>query len=711
MAKSIPPPKLRPFIHLGFDYDAERVTGKQAYADCTFCGSVNKLYINVDEGLWSCKSGKCQLEGNLNTFIQLWYDTRCENDDSALEQAMWSGLEKDRKLPQWLMKREGVVRYDKTWYIPIRNAKGNIVGLRYYIQGQGIKGLAEIDANLFGMELLADDSYSKDTIYLCEGEWDTIAMRVFLEENRVEGVAVGVPGAGVWKDSWGDMMIGRPVVICYDHDTAGLKGLGRVWGRLLPKSSKLECIVWPESLPQGYDVRDFVTGGGKWHEFSELVGKYVSEEDRHKQIQEQEKTIPKGSLSDRPKFSTVVEVFKDHLHMSEDMVTALRIIFATVLANSIQGDPLWIHIVSPPGTAKTELLLPLSGCPSCYFTSTLTTHSLVSGFVTQGGGDPSLLPLLNGKTFVLKDFTEILSMPKPMKDEIYGTLRGAYDGRVQKHYGNGLQRDYEVRFNMISGVTHAIFGERTTSLGERFLVFHLVKGVGNQDKDSIRAAIHNVGKESSIRHDLHNIVRQFVEVEVKPESIPVMPEEMIDKIIALSSLVAMLRATVEKSYSPGGHERMLYRPQHEMGTRLGKQLSKLAYGLSLVNTPPSLGEKEYEIVTRVALDTCVGLNLEAVAYIVSNPGQLIEEIAEAISIPITTLREQLEDMSMLNIVWKERIPNPIGKGAPRYLYHPVDAIVRYWKDARLDVSDDIKALPETREINRSVRRVRRVSDP
>lgn len=702
------PLKLRPFITLGFDYHENRVAGEEAFGDCPLCGGKGKFYVNVKTGQWDCKAGSCGLRGNLYTFVKEWYEDRFEEQNLPQMANSWKALSTDRKLTVDQLMDAGIVYDGEAWYIPVRNPAGNVINLRRYTIGGGLRGLAEIDTQIFGQEILSQDKRLKEPVFLCEGEWDAIALRIFLEREKKEGVVIGAPGAGLWKDAWTDPLVARDIIICYDHDSAGVKGKQRVWQKIYKKVKEIRHLNWPDQLPEGFDVRDFVTRDGTWEEFLELMLPYVSDEKRNSLNEERVSgaDMPPLMNPNRPSFHQVVEMFSQHLHMSSDMKVALRVIFAVVLSNQIKGDPLWLHVVSPPGTAKTELLMPLSGCASCYFASTLTSHSLVSGFVAQGGTDPSLLPKLDGKTFVLKDWTEILNMPKVEKDQIYGTLRGAYDGSVEKLFGNGLNRSYKVRFNMISGVTHSVFGERSASLGERFLLFHLVKGVGFSAKDSIRAAIRNVGKEGSVRVELQDIVRSFVEVKVNPDEVPAMPEWMEDRIIALSSIVAILRATVEKTYNTGS-EKILYRPQHEMGTRLAKQLSKLAYGLSLVNNPPALDEPEYEIVCRVALDTCVGFNLECIGHLVEHGGTAIEDLCNALSLPMSTLRDQLDDMAMLGAIRKEKIPNPFGRGAPFYIYHASDLIRAYWIEAGLVKSPVVEALPDTREITRTIKRVRR----
>jgi len=694
------PPKLRPFIALGFEYHADNHAGDEYYGDCLFCGGRKKLYINAATGQWDCKAGSCGLNGNTYTFLAEWYKMYHLPITTPIPEWL-AELAASRHLPPQVLQQTGVVHDGVHWYIPIYNGHGKIVNFRRCGEDFKLESIWGLELSIWNLSALLDLEKSCEPVYICEGEWDAIALRHLLETANEVGCVIGVPGAGVWKERWSEYVSGRTVICCYDHDLGGVKGTDRLSGKLAGHATQFLHLKWPESLPNKFDVRDFVVAGGTYEELQSLVTTYVSEADINEQAEQAAhiESLPPPDSTDRPTFEEVLAVFRQHLKMSDDMVTGLKLIFAVVLSNQIGGDPLWMHIVSPPGTAKTELLMPLSGCPSCYFASTLTAHSLVSGFATRGGGDPSLLPKLNKKTFVLKDFTEILNLPSTQRDEIYGTLRGAYDGSVTKHYGNGLVRNYEVQFNMISGVTHAVFGERTAALGERFLMFHLVKGVGhNPNADAaIRTAIGNVGHEIGMREGLHEIVQRFVEVKIDPYSLPTMPEWLITKIVALASLVGILRANVNRAWS-GGQEKLQYRPQHEMGTRIGKQLTKLTYGLSLLSHVPKLDEDNYAIVSRVALDTCVGFNLEAVAAFCNDGDFFIEPLCEKLDIPLTTLRDQLEDLYLLGAVTKTRTENPFGRGAPRYLYGATDHVANLWEAAGLK-----KVTPPTKP---SIRRVK-----
>lgn len=115
---------------------------------------------------------------------------------------------------------------------------------------------------------------------------------------------------------------------------------------------------------------------------------------------------------------------------------AVDVLMATAIAIYLPGDPLWLYYVGPPGGTKTESLRALKG-PRVVSLSSLTPQTLISGYK----GDPEkvdLLPKLDGKLLVIKDFTSILSKKPEDAAAIFADLREAYDGYLEKSFGSGV---------------------------------------------------------------------------------------------------------------------------------------------------------------------------------------------------------------------------------------------------------------------------------
>jgi hypothetical protein len=307
----------------------------------------------------------------------------------------------------------------------------------------------------------------------------------------------------------------------------------------------------------------------------------------------------------------------------------------------------------------------LHSCPECIVKSTLTPHSLVSGFRTPDGKDPSLIPQLNGKVFVLKDFTEVQEMNHTARDEVYSVLRGAYDGIVEKDFGNGIKRKYEpCHFSMLAGTTHHIQAERRTALGERFIMYRM-RDSAIAASVSIRAAMSNVGEEGAMRTELQTAARDFLEQDFKIEA-KLSPRD-IDKIVALAQLCGLLRGQVTKDFRG---EIIQYRPESEVGTRLAKQLKKLAISLQSLTGGTTLNRDTMRIVERVALDTSTDFDASIYKTVGASgkEGLTVQELVDKLGIPKTTLKDKVDDMELMGVLRHDRYSNEAGRGAPVYKY-------------------------------------------
>jgi hypothetical protein len=276
-------------------------------------------------------------------------------------------------------------------------------------------------------------------------------------------------------------------------------------------------------------------------------------------------------------------------------------------------------------------------------------------------------------------------MPRDDKERVFSTLRGAYDGSAYREYGNGQVRNYpNLHFNLLMGVTQKIYEERTSTLGERALFMHVVRGNNYESDDPIMAAMENIasGKQKMIDKELSEIAKAFLDVDITEDDIPEVSLEYKHRIRGLAQLVSRLRACVARDNFRD--RKLLLRPQPEMGTRLAAQLYKLLIGLAMINVPVKITEEEMRIVTRVALDTCIGFNLEAMTAIIEEPGLTISELCEVCQLKTTTLRDQLDDLGELGAVYtKNAETDGEGRGRPPVLYYPTKELVRMWETSGL----------------------------
>lgn len=333
----------------------------------------------------------------------------------------------------------------------------------------------------------------------------------------------------------------------------------------------------------------------------------------------------------------------------------IDIVLATAIGEKIPGDPLWIYLIAPPGGCKSELLRALRDGEMFYHLSNLTPQTFVSGLMVGEGKErrkvEDLLPQLNRKSLIIKDFTVILEKSRDERKEIISQLRDIYDGQYSKKFGSIDKKiTYNSRFGLIAGVTPAIdrHWKIEQQLGERFL-----KVRWNENLDLVtRKAEQNEGKEEQMREEISKAVMDFLS-RLNIHEVKVTGNH-IEYIINLAKLVALGRTpvAVKNYYSDFSFENI---PISERPTRLVKQLKKLLKCLCIVRGHPEPTNFDIQTIKRVALD-CIPQDrliiLKAIAegeYETLN-GLSFTSICNKTKIPKSTLHKILQQLYRLDLI-------------------------------------------------------------
>ncbi|TXH48322.1 MAG: hypothetical protein E6Q97_25005 [Desulfurellales bacterium] len=661
-------PEIRVFESHGVEFTGQR--GDEFYGNCPFSGKAGKFYVNRKTWLWDSKSAG--MSGNLQTFLSEMSNEYHEDIDVD----ELAALAADRHLPEEAFKGWSVGWTGSRYTIPVLDYNDKIQDIRMYnLKKHRMLGTAGCKVGLIGAHLLK--KRKSEVVYLCEGEWDAIALNWLLRKLKQDGAVVGVPGAGTFKREWAEWLRGRAVITLYDHDDPGIEGEHRAVKMLSGVVKSFEHIHWPESLPSGFDVRDWIVYGIKKKTLDLCLQRLwslrkASVRSTGAQVQvaktESGKKIilignaekaPRSRPAKVPTLQDVHACYRKWLHLPS--TDAIDVMLATALSETMDGPPVWMFLVAPPGGAKTITLAGLTEYERTYSTSSLTAHSLISGHGKPNMPDPSLIPRLDGKILVIKDFTSILGMRDNEKEEIFGILRDAYDGKCGKVFGTGLERNYKSRFTIVAAVTPSIYeiGSRHAALGERFLKYVMGDNLNHhQEEEIISMAIENVDRDSQIKDEIAGITADFLQFGFGSPELPELSNDLHRRIIALAQLGARLRGTVSRD---AFHEGMMTgRPFAEVGSRLGIQLAKIARALAMVRKKKQVTREEYLVVRKILLDTVSQRTEDIVRALHDAGGQLTaEELSTKTHYPMTTVRRLLEDMSLLKIVYRQ---GSIGSG-------------------------------------------------
>jgi len=335
-----------------------------------------------------------------------------------------------------------------------------------------------------------------------------------------------------------------------------------------------------------------------------------------------------------------VATFRRWLHM--DDADSLLATLGAVAANNLEGDPVWLLLVGPPGGGKSEILNSLSGLPFTRTAGTLTEASLLSGTPKKDHGQAARGGLLReiGEfgIIVAKDFGSILSMNRDARAQTLAALREVYDGSWTRLVGTdgGRSLEWEGKVGFVGGVTptidrhHAVMG----AMGERFMLYRLP----DVDADlQARRALSHAGKEKKMRREIADAVTALIESQRKTEAD--LEEAETDRLIALATLVVRARSAVERDNYSREIELV---PGSEAPTRLPVALSLLLGGMHSIGVPKA---DAWRVLTKVGLDSIPALRLEIMLTLQRAGAELSTNVlAGEVRHPATTTRRACEDL-------------------------------------------------------------------
>lgn len=350
-----------------------------------------------------------------------------------------------------------------------------------------------------------------------------------------------------------------------------------------------------------------------------------------------EPAVPPGPALE---LGQVVEAFRRWLYLPD--ARPLLAVLGAVAANRLDGDPVWLLLVGPPGGGKSEILQSLGGLENVHPAATLTEPALLSGTPAkerENGAKGGLLRQIGDYGIVVcKDFGSVLSMHRDARAQVLAALREVYDGSWTRHVGTGGGQTlhWQGKVGLVAGCTptidrhHAVMG----AMGERFVLLRLPEV---DSGEQARRALAHAGKERAMRAELSAAVRALL------AGTPQLPRPLEgaeqERLIRLAELVVRARSAVERdSYS----REVDLIPEPEAPTRLVVMLERLLAGLDAIGADRA---EAWGVVGRVALDSIPALRLAVLRVLLAAREPLATSaVAEAVRYPTTTTGRALEDL-------------------------------------------------------------------
>jgi hypothetical protein len=326
-------------------------------------------------------------------------------------------------------------------------------------------------------------------------------------------------------------------------------------------------------------------------------------------------------------------------------------VLGAVAANYLPGDPVWLGLVGPPSSAKTEILNSTALLPRMFQVGTLTVASLLSGTPKKQrdkGAKGGLLQEIGDFGIIaIKDFGSILTLRPDTKAETLQALRDCFDGGMSRQFGSdgGKRLRWEGKLGLIFASTGVIDAHHSviSSMGDRFLLSRLVPASEGQFE---RALKHAGAGNGRMRTELAQAVGHlFAGRRAEPRPISKDEAKSLDRVI---SLAVRLRGPVERDR----HSRDIENIYGAEGTaRIGLMLERLLAGLDVLGVER---KQALTVVKAVAIDSVPPIRRGAYEVVCKYRDVETADVAIGLGLPTTTARRALEDLAAYRLVERRK---------------------------------------------------------
>lgn len=643
--------------------------------DCS--NPTEHFYANIDDGTWHCK--RCDRSGNARTLITLIHDMFLH---TTTEQ-QYISISEVRGLKAQTLEDAGFA-YDHLndrWLVPYYTYNPETGEWSSFLNNLGyfypssmnektrfkIKKASNLAQYLYnpGIHVYPPS----DVTVICEGEWDTLAMYEMYPDS--EDMILGKPGAGFNVEWLKTLSKTKKVQLLLDNDEAGRKQTAKAIDILSKEKNDIEILDWSLIPEAPKDVRDL------WMDRPDTAADEIQKALITYDVQEpvEKKVLDKyqTSVTDYSDVDGITQYLHNlqsmNIYLPPEVAMSMAAVFGITNSINIPGEPLWAFLIGPPSSGKTMFIDSFGGNNELFDNlSKISAKALVSGWKDETGDEPSYLALLRNKTLFVKDFTVTLSDTPDAQREVFGLLTDIYDGTVKIPYGNNQVKEFhDLYFNMVAGVTDKVHQHSAATIGERFLRIDYL-GKSFDRKQFTRMALDNFGlskvnKTKFIENTLGlvNYIRSI------PHNMEIQ-DKYKEHIIDLAEFIATIRTKVESD-----KEGIIYQPRPELGGRLAMQLAKVFVSTRTAFTEDGLSiedtsRKSFEVVKKVALDTCYGFPLDIVRCIAKHPELDKSGIVDRTGIHHQRVYRVLKDLQTIGVLSHMQGRASARGGRPRHHY-------------------------------------------
>ena len=427
-----------------------RIYNNESVSCCPFCGAEeHKFYLNTTTGLYNCKRASCGVKGNINNLLEkLGIPDRVGSDSMEVKEVKEKHLNIDMskyrdiqvvdKIADYMISRGiGIETLnnskvmtnnygDRLVFLTKNGAK--YVNVSYRTMDKHIYMESGSGQFLWGRE---DLNYKNKTIYITEGRIDCLTLKEMGIDN-----AVSMPNGASsheWITSEWDLLSKfENIVLCYDNDDAGAKGLELAKIRLdFAILNKLELGEYKDINDAYMQDCEFLYNAVRKPERLELDG-----------------FISLNSVSTSDGVNT--ELYSCGIQQLDRILGGIRLGESTL-------------IVAPSGVGKSTILCNMvngllsTGEKTGVYSGELTNASLKAWLYSVIGGKDAVdfkpHPFRKGEnlTFIKQDYEK--KIDKAIDGKLFVYDGGKSDGYLMLKHFSTLNKRFGVKFFFIDNLS------------------------------------------------------------------------------------------------------------------------------------------------------------------------------------------------------------------------------------------------------------------
>jgi hypothetical protein len=362
----------------------------------------------------------------------------------------------------------------------------------------------------------------------------------------------------------------------------------------------------------------------------------------------------------------VLNAVKD---LGEDRDYIIKTIMAVALSVFVEKSepPIWLIIVGNPSSNKTTLLDLLASLEFIYRLDTMTSNPFSSG-QREKEKPQDLLPLLNNKCFVIKEYGTIFGRSDEMVKQLISDLVAIYDGEYAKHSPTRGTVRYSSYFSHIGAVTPMALSQRQkymSAIGARFLFLRVEPLCAEQKEKSLKGIWHKDNKrdKKAVAEIVCAYVLQLVK-EIESRIEVGFSEVVQGRLNNFAHLMARARGIVisDKTVfqNDAGKSISHYETvdlQIEEPFRAVRQLRKMAYCLAIINGNTEVGDMELDIIKKIVLSSMEVRRADILSAFTLGNNLTARKGSELLGKNYKTVKRNFDELSALGVLVKKKDEN------------------------------------------------------